>query len=311
MCRLSPLSIFSNFRSSGRRLSHYCYENTHKLVVEYTMSNQSLELKYILYESDRCKLHMFIIDVLIIGTLVVVGLIGNSLTFAVFWKGKFKTSTSFLFMCLSVSDSVVLLTALPSISMRSLFSYTGYLEQSFWKIRYYIFTFVFPLHSAAHMTTMWVTLLIAVNRYIIVCLPLRAPMLCTSSKVKIQLAVVLLFAVLYVSAVIAMGIFSDDRIRHILITVFHPTLVIILPICILALLNIRLVIALRAHRRMQMQNQSNQNKDSMTFVLIIIVVVLIVCHVPRLVNLVSWMAKSSFNWCENWHYLDGISNMLI
>ena len=232
---------------------------------EYAMSNESfepvnitwdlpLEREYTMYDYqetvERCRLISFVIDVLITGTLSIVGLIGNSLTFAVFWKGNFKTSTSFLFMCLSLSDSVVLLTALLCVSLLSLFEYTGYLGQSFWKIRYYMFTFVFPLHTAAHMTTMWVTLLIAVNRYIIVCLPLRASMWCTDRKVKIQLSVVLLFALLYASAdIITSKCFVNWRI--ITIPALHPTLDVILPISILALLNIRLIIALRAHRRMQ------------------------------------------------------------
>ena len=43
--------------------------------------------------------------------------------------------------------------------------------------------------------TIWVTVLVAVNRYIIVCRPLRASQWCTISKVKIQLAVVLVLAV--------------------------------------------------------------------------------------------------------------------
>ena len=307
-CRVSALSTFNNFRSSGRRLSHYCYENTHKLVVEYTMSNQSLELKSILYESDRCKLRMFTIDVLIIGTLVVVGLIGNSLTFAVFWKGKFKTSTSFLFMCLSLSDSVVLLTAVPNILV-SFVDYMGDMQR-LWKYSY-INLYVYPIHLATHVTTMWITVLIAINRYVIVCLPLRASDWCTDRKVKIQLAIVLLFAVLYISADIVMRIFTDNVL--ILIPVFHPTMAIILPICILTLLNIRLTIALRAHRRMQNQNQSSQKNDSMTFVLVIVVAVVIVCYVPRLVYLVVGMVKPyvSFHSCDNWFYLYSISSMLV
>ena len=43
----------------------------------------------------------------------------------------------------------------------------------------------------------WVILLVALNRYIIVCQPLKATQWCTLSKVKIQLAAVLIAAVLY------------------------------------------------------------------------------------------------------------------
>ena len=281
---------------------------------EYTMWNGTLEREYTEYAGSfdqNCRLYTFIIDVLIIGTLIVVGLIGNILTFAVFWRGNFKTSTSFLFMCLSLSDSVVLLTAFPSLSMWSFVEYTGYIH-GFSKIHKYISIFVFPLHLASHMTSMWLTVLISINRYVIVCLPLRASQWCTSSKVKTQLAVVLFFSILYSSVDLATMIFLGSRdLIH--IPVLYPTLDIILPISILTLLNIRLIIGLNDHRRMQNQNQSSQNKDSTTFVLIIIVVVLIVCHVPRLVNIVCWIVKSYINWYRNCSliYLDSISNMLV
>ena len=56
---------------------------------------------------------------------------------------------------------------------------------------------MWPLSYMAETATIWVTVLIAVNRYIIVCLPLRASQWCTLSKVKIQLAVVLVLVILY------------------------------------------------------------------------------------------------------------------
>ena len=65
----------------------------------------------------------FIIYTLIVGTLVVFGIIGNSLAFAVFWKGNFKSSTTFLFMSLALTDSVVLLTAFMIYSIKSVSTY--------------------------------------------------------------------------------------------------------------------------------------------------------------------------------------------
>ena len=190
-------------------------------------------------------------------------------------------------MCLSLSDSVVSLTGFPSLSIASFVEYTGYfLEDIYLHIHICV-----SCSRSGHMTTMWVTLLIAVNRYIIVCLPLRASVWCTDRKVKIQLAVVLLFAVLYASADTLTG-FGNWGITA--IPVFHPTLDIILPICILTLLNIRLITALTAHRRMQMQNQSSQKNDSMTFVLVIVVAVLIICQLPRIAILMLILTPSLF-----------------
>ena len=145
-----------------------------------------------------CCLEKIIVYSLIVGTLVVVGIIGNSITFFVFWKGNFQSSTSFLFLSLSLIDSALLLAVFKFVvyNMPAFVDYTGLL-QSFSNIYAYLRVYVFPSALLAKTATIWVIVLIAINRFIIVCLPLRASQWCTVSKVKIQLVVVLIAAVLY------------------------------------------------------------------------------------------------------------------
>ena len=253
-----------------------------------------------------CDLYEFIIYTVIVGILVVVGIIGNSFSFVVFWKGTFNKSTSFLFMCLSLTDSTVLLTAFVVFSVAPFVDYTGYM-QGFGNINPYIFVYVRPLCLMARTANVWVTVLITVNRYIHVCVPFRASRWCTVTMAKIQMAVVLLFAILY-----NIPIFAELHVEHVvtdngtslttLVTgarlwfdytyqlmyniVLYTIMVIVLPICILAWLNICLIRALMAHRHMKMQMQTlhSQNENPMTFVLVIIVIVLIVCQLPSLVT---------------------------
>ena len=139
-----------------------------------------------------CHVQTFIIYTLIVGILVVFGIIGNSLTFAVFWKGNFKSSTSFLFMCLALTDSVVLLTAFMIYSIKSVSTYMSGKKffQSSTRPIIGVYIFAAHLYVVSHTFTMWMTVLIAVNRFIIVCRPLRASEWCTNSKVKKQVAAV-------------------------------------------------------------------------------------------------------------------------
>ena len=256
-----------------------------------------------------CQLDSFIIYTLIVGALVVVGIIGNSLTFAVFWKGNFKSSTSFLFMRLALTDSAVLLTAFIVFSIEPLFSYTGYMER-FWEPYVAPFILVAFTHCCAHTATMWMTVLIAVNRYMIVCMPLRASQWCTDSRVKKQLNAVLVSAVLYNIAIVVSLFLALPFGDHVLIciTVLHATCLLILPICILTALNICLMKALNTHRRMQMQNRSIQKDMSTTFVLVIVIVVVIICQLPQLSNLVSSQLGPT---CVSNVYLRGISTTLV
>ena len=186
MCLECHHSVFTAL--CGQRFSLYCYERKRKLLVNYTMSDISLE--------QSCRLYTLIIYTVIVGTLIVIGIIGNSLTFIVFWKGQFNRATSCLFMCLSLTDSAVLLFTsiwMPLLPFEESRRYTQY----FWNVYPYIVVNMLPLCLKAQTATVWVTVLITVNRFINVCVPLRASQWCTITKVKIQLAIVLLFAIVY------------------------------------------------------------------------------------------------------------------
>ena len=273
------------------------------------MSDQSLQ--------QSCRVFLFIVCTLITGILVVVGIIGNSLTFAVFWKGNFKASTSTLFMCLSLTDSVVLLT---SFLLFSIVPFVDYMDCMEGLLKMYSHAPVLVncltcTYYVAQATTIWMTVLIAANRFIIVCLPLKAPKWCTNTKVKIELAAVLLLAVLYNTPMFLMISSTSNLHKLIVFNVLYGVFILILPISILALLNIRLIKALHTHHRMQSQNRrtaSQRNDTSMTFVLIIIVIVLIACQVPALIHQALFAAKQHVFDCGGYlFYLPPISDMLI
>ena len=250
------------------------------------------------WNGHGCQLHTFVVYTLIVGMLVVFGIIGNSLTFAVFWKGNFKSSTSFLFMCLALTDSAALLTAFLVFSIHPVFAYMGYQEILYpYNIDSLIGLHVFAsfTYFVSHTATMWMTVLIAINRYIIVCRPLRASQWCTDSRVKKQVAAVLVLAVLY-NIAIGAGLVLRQDIECAMLPIYILDVIcsLIMPICILALLNIRLIQALNTHRRMQIQNRSIQKDNATTFVLVVVIVVVIICQLPQLFSV--FLQQS---WCTN------------
>ena len=279
-------------------------------------ANTSLNLKDCDVDSSlihHCRLYAFIVYTLIIGTLVVVGIIGNSLTFVVFWKGNFKSSTSFLFLSLALVDSALLLTAFPYTTVDAFVDYTGWL-QGYASLKPHFVVYLFPTILLTKTVAIWVVVLVAINRYIIVCLPLRAPQWCTVSKVKRQLAVVLIAAVLYnipkfaerrivyktlhmsnngTSEVVSRAYTRFGEMRQFFFvydTVCLLIFLLVLPILTLTVITIRLVKAMNAHRRMQleMQSRSQENDSNVTFALVIVVIVFIACQVPTFVAYVLW-----------------------
>jgi len=57
--------------------------------------------------------------------------------------------------------------------------------------------YILPVANVAGLSSIWVVVLLAINRYIAVCFPFKSLRLCTISKVKTQLTFVFVSAVLY------------------------------------------------------------------------------------------------------------------
>ena len=273
----------------------------HSLLENRLSWNSSLQCRVVDMDLYTVCNNIAIAGIFIVGIIAVAGIIGNILTFVVFWKGDFKSSTSFLFLSLSLTDSAVLLTAFTTCFMR-LECYTRWLPSL---LRMYLTVVVWPLHMMAETATIWVTVLVAVIRYVIVCLPLRAPQWCTLSKVKKQLVVVLVLVVLYnIPQIVRFRVvhitvnngtsyaayidntmdLSFPQLYYIYDNVLPLIVLVSLPSLILTLLTIRLIKAMKAHRRMQaeMQRQQSQPDSSMTFSLVIVVIVVIICRAPHL-----------------------------
>jgi hypothetical protein len=141
--------------------------------------------------APHCDLYEFIINTVIIGTVCIVGLLGNITSFIVFWKDKVKTSSSYLFQALSVIDSVLLVLVFPLYCVTKFAEYTEVLPH-YDAVYPFVLVYVYPCAFVAQTATIWVTVLVGVNRYIAVCKPYQAPRLCTVVQARRQLAAALL-----------------------------------------------------------------------------------------------------------------------
>ena len=282
----------------------------------------------------ECRLYTFIMG-LVIGALCLLGTAGNILAFIVFWKDKVKTSTSLLFQGLSVIDIMLLVTAFPIYCVPTFVDYTGL---TWWKPNVHtgMIVYVVPWAFVAQTSTIWVTVLVGVNRYIAVCKPYQAPRLCNVTQARKQLAVVLLFCVLYnvpkfweakmVEKTHNGTVFYCPDMRYEIIR--HPQLyqilyrnvmymifLLALPLLILTVLNTRLISALKALRRKraEMQSLRQQQDNNVTFVLVVVIIVFTVCQTPALLNQIFWNALSdSQRNCGGFQfYFSRISNTLV
>src|SRR6218665_1965562 len=258
-----------------------------------------------------CRLYSFIIYTIIGGLLCLFGFFGNTFTFFVFLRDSKKTSATFLFQALSIIDTLLLATVVPVYSLLPLVEHTG-LYADYERFGYgLVLVYVLPCAFLAQTATIWLTVLVAVNRYIAVCLPYKAARLCTVSQAKKQLSIVLLVAVLYnipkfvearldfsaddrgARAVPQCRAIVNNKLYFIIYGNFMYTLFLMaLPLLCLTLLTIRLIRALAQlkEKRAQMLNLRQQQDNNITFVLIIVVIVFTVCQTPALANQILWSA---------------------
>ena len=296
--------------------------------------------------SGVCGTTSVVICSIIVGILVIFGSIGNGLTFSVFWKGNTEKSTSYLFMCLSLIDSGLMLSAL-SILVPEFAAHHSWLPEHLADMYPYQVVYVEPLIAMFKSATAWVTVLLAVNRYIIVCRPFKESQWYTLAKVKTQLAVVLLLAVLCnIPRFAEKHIYTNNNTtnnnttknettnnnttnnntRHndIRVTwrdtsealtiygnVLNFAFVLILPIIVLTVLVILLRKAKRAHRQSQKAMKIARNNRSVTFVLVIVMIVFVVCQLFALIDQLLFFMMAEAQCGNVQFYVWRLSDMLI
>ena len=285
-------------------------------------------------DTPACKLYAFIVCTIIIGLLCIFGAIGNITAFAVFWKDNIKTSSSFLFQGLSFIDTVLLVTVFPIYCLEPIVEYTGYF-QGFYHIRPFVLVYMYPMAMTAQTITIWVTVLVAVNRYIAVCKPYSASRLCTVIQARKQMALVIFLCIVYniprfteAKLITVTNELNQTEIRPVYIglgqsqlyliiynNAMYMIFLLILPLILLTILNVRLIRALNALRqkRQQMQSARQQQDNNVTFVLIIVVLVFTICQAPALVNQILWNVLSDeARLCGHFqYYYQRISNTLV
>ena len=122
---------------------------------------------------------------LIIGIVSGLGIIGNVASFFIFGKMAHQNSSTLLLRALAVMDSTFLLFAI-LVCCGNLGIYSAF------SLLYFR-----PAFYAIQIIAVWTSVLLGVNRYIVVCRPFLDSRVCTVSNVWKQLAVVIFLSLLY------------------------------------------------------------------------------------------------------------------
>lgn len=280
---------------------------------------------------------VFILYSIIMGGVCTSGLVGNTVSLIVLQRDRASPVASFLLQSLAVADNTLLASWMFHYSLRELTRVAGFTPYHQHPAWLYARVANFHIVYMAQTATVWLTVVLAVNRLIAVCSPYSSPRLCKLAYVRREVAAVALFAVAFNtprffemhvvkgngtnSYELAYTTLRDNSVYAFVYgDILYYVMTFVLPLLILGAVNTRIIVAYRATRmrKRSMQTASNSTSGSsgkratennVTLVMIIIVVIFMLCLAPaRLVQLVTSYEYSS---CTDVRfYLIHLSNCL-
>jgi hypothetical protein len=143
-----------------------------------------------------CKIYTFVLYVVVFGTMCVLGFIGNTLSFIVLHFDRQSHAATFLLQVMAAVDNVFLVTTGMSQMFPATLLYVGMIPNTH-PFNPYLQTFVWPVVHIAQLCTVYITVLIASNRYIAICHPYKAERLCSLRVVRIQVLILFCAAFIY------------------------------------------------------------------------------------------------------------------
>ena len=296
-------------------------------------------------EQEACNKFNFAICCVLIGILCILGLSGNITSFFVLWKHKTETATIFLLQVLAVCDSILLIISFFIYTLVNLPESEGVLD-SLSNAAFKIQDYIWPFALIAHTVTIYITVLVTLNRYYAISIPMQGKTIKSSAflnNTKLQLVLILIFAVVYniprffehhpigekivyttengknnsesKNFTVETVNLGDSKLYQIIYSniLYFPVMYIV-PLVSLFYLNLKLIKGLKAlKRRKEALTGHRQKDDNITIVIIVIVFVFILCQTPALANQIFWAVTSMEQRdCGHFHfYYTRISDALV
>ncbi len=290
--------------------------------------------------SDICLLYNLIIRGIMCFTIMLFGVSSNILTMLTLWDERKASTTSYLLTSLASVDTLNLLVlawmnAVPQFCNNKWFHWDTChtLRRKYWET---FKTQGWALFTFFNLISLYIVILIAFQRYLAVCKPLRVKTLASMKNIKfaILFVVILSFVTNLPMAIEEKVYFDEERGRYrserqgfanswwysdfYATIIFTYILIYIIPVVSLSILSFFLLRSLRTadQSRKQMVNQGQlkpQNKN-VTITLLAVIMTCAVCEFPGIILLLlkEVFDLGDFSECESIvFYFTGLNSMLV
>ena len=270
--------------------------------------------------AEICVFPVFdlVVNLCVVGVLCILGLFGNTLSIMVLQKERTNRVAVLLLQALAVADNACLMVSFVIVSIfMGLFPSLPDCGLSFNISRVYVHKYLTPFGYMSQSATIWMTVLLAANRYIAICRPFQAQSCLTLARAKIQVALVAIFSIFFnvprmfqheivyhsetgkVVGLNESSIGKSSMFGQVYTNGLYSVLVLLIPFVLLLILNVQLIRELRASRQRMRRNSISppeQHDENITFVMIIIIIVFLICHTPdRIIQIVHALLKKQSN----------------
>ena len=269
----------------------------------------------VLSESEDVVTTKLVINVYIDSLLCLLGFVGNIGILYVLNHEKHVNSNIFLMKVLAVYDILFLIHTLIYTVLRSALQIFGP-EKIYYEINPYIVTLDLPFGWIAQTGTIWITMLLAMDRYWAISRPFQAICICTVRNARIATAVTTVLAILfnlprfpYYYRVATQSTNNETFVAHVKIDLpnwdddlyrylYHITLTFIflyiIPLTSLTVFNYLLICVLRRAKRARARmsvTTSTQSSGSLTIHnttvtlnMVIVITKFIICETPDFIS---------------------------
>ena len=258
--------------------------------------------------------HRFWMDSVIGMPLGILGIIGNMLAFIVLARQKPRVTTTVVLMMLSITDNLVLISGIMLRSLRYLAVYTQTMH-TYLAAYPQLFLILYPWVYFFRLFDMWLTVLLTVDRYIVVQRPLQASTVCTTRRAFRDMSIMAMCSIMFSiprffeherTTENTHGFISSDLLTRRTYTIVYRIfsffmLQYVIPLVLMIALNAILLSSLWravAQRSVYQKQQSSRTRFSSSSnsatrsVTIIVVIVVLICVVTNSLALTTHLLWS-------------------